>query len=412
MNKLFLSLAFCVLLADVDVFAQSGCTDPLASNYNAAATVNNGSCIYNSASVVPDTSFTLSTAIQETSGLIFWDHYVWTHNDNTDLNLYSLDTLSGAITQTYTLSGVVNNDWEEISQDDSYIYLGDFGNNANGNRTDLKILRIEKNSLLLNAPDIDTISFSYSNQTDFTPTGTCNTDFDCEAFIVSSDSIFLFTKQWIGKQTSVYSLPKTPGTYTAVLKTTYNISGLITGATYLQSKQLVVLCGYSNTLQPFTWLLYDFNGYNFFGGNKRKIAISLSLHQIEGVTTHDGLIYYYSNELFSRFKIITNEQKLHIVDLSLYLSNYINGSSATINENETENNGQIMIYPNPGKEIISVKLNNTNTTKNYFISDITGKIVLSGQLQNDSSNINVKKLKKGSYILKIGNNSVFKWVKE
>ncbi len=412
MNKLFLYLAFCVLLADIEAFAQSGCTDPLASNYNSGATINDGSCIYSSASVVPDTSFTLSTTIQETSGLIFWDHYVWTHNDNTDLNLYSLDTLSGAITQTYTLSGVVNNDWEEISQDDSYIYLGDFGNNANGNRTDLKILRIEKNSILFNAPDIDTISFSYSNQTDFSPTGSCSTDFDCEAFIVSSDSIFLFTKQWIGKQTSVYSLPKTPGTYTAVLKTTYNISGLITGATYLQSKQLVVLCGYSNTLQPFTFLLYDFNGYNFFGGNKRKIAISLSLHQIEGVTTHDGLIYYYSNELFSRFKIITNEQKLHIVDLSLYLSNYINGSSATINENETENTGQIMIYPNPGKEVISVKLNNTNTTKNYFISDITGKIVLSGQLQNDSSNINVKKLKKGSYILKIGNNSVFKWVKE
>lgn len=410
MKNIFLSLAFCFLFYNIKAHAQSGCTDPLATNYNAAATINDGSCIYNSASVIPDTSFTLSSTIQETSGLIFWDHYVWTHNDNTDMNLYSLDTLSGAITQTYTLSGVVNNDWEEISQDDNYIYLGDFGNNANGNRTDLKILRIEKSSLLLNASDIDTISFSYSNQTNFTPTGSCNTDFDCEAFIVSSDSIFLFTKQWISKQTSVYSLPKTPGTYTAVLKTTYNIDGLITGATYLQSKQLVVLCGYSNTLQPFTCLLYDFNAYNFFSGNKRKIAISLPLHQIEGVTTHDGLIYYFSNELFSRFKIITNEQKLHSVDLSLYLGNYLNGSSTNTFEIDGLNN--IIIYPNPGKEIISVKLNNTNSKKNYFISDITGKIVLSGQLQNDSSNINVKKLKKGTYILKIGSNNVFKWVKE
>jgi hypothetical protein len=62
---------------------------------------------------------------------------------------------------------VKNTDWEEISQDSSYIYVGDFGNNYQGNRTDLHILRIEKKSFLLNQPIIDTISFSYSNQTDF-----------------------------------------------------------------------------------------------------------------------------------------------------------------------------------------------------------------------------------------------------
>jgi len=85
-------------------------------------------------------------------------------------------------------------------QDKDYLYVGDFGNNLNGNRTDLKILRIRKNSVLVNPLKIDTINFSYSNQTNFTPTGTNNTDFDCEAFIVASDSIYLFTKQWISKR--------------------------------------------------------------------------------------------------------------------------------------------------------------------------------------------------------------------
>jgi len=411
MKKLFLIFVFCFVLFSIKGHSQiSGCTDPLASNYNATATINDGSCTYNAASVLPDTSFILSPAISETSGLIFWDQYIWTHNDNSDLNLYSLDTSNGNIVQTYSLDGVVNNDWEEISQDENYIYIGDFGNNASGNRTNLKILRIEKNSLLLNVPEIDTINFSYSNQTDFTPTGSNNTDFDCEAFIVSSDSIFLFTKQWVSKQTSVYSLPKMPGTYTANLKTTFNVNGLVTGATYLQSKRLAVLCGYSNMLQPFAYLLYDFNGYNFFSGNKRKILISLSYHQVEGVTTNNGLYYYFSNENFSRFKVINSEQKLHIVNLSNYLNNYLNGSPSSITEEDVGKS--ILIFPNPGNDVISVKLNNTTTEKNYSISDISGKIVLSGQLQNDSSTINIRKLKKGTYFLNIGQHNVYKWVKE
>ena len=81
--------------------------------------------------------------------------------------------------QQFNITGVENYDWEEISSDSLFIYVGDFGNNVNGNRTDLHILRIEKNSLLINSPVIDTISFTYSDQTDFTPTGSNNTDFDC-----------------------------------------------------------------------------------------------------------------------------------------------------------------------------------------------------------------------------------------
>jgi len=391
----------------------SGCTDPLATNFNAAADNNDGSCVYGAASVAPDTSFLLSSNLSETSGLIFWNHFLWSHNDNTDLNLYCLDTASGAIVQTYALPGVANIDWEEISQDDNYIYLGDFGNNTNGNRTDLKILRIEKNSLLPNAPAIDTINFSFSNQTSYTPTGSCNTDFDCEAFIVTSDSIFLFTKQWLSKKTSLYGLPKTPGTYSAALKTTYNTDGLITGASYLPSARLLVLCGYSNTLAPFTWLLYDFKGYDFFGGNKRKISLELPIHQIEGVATTNGLLYYFSNEYFSRYKVFTNEQKLHVVDMSLFLSSYLLGASAGTSETEViPNRKNLTIYPNPGKNIISVKFHSANTAKNYFISEMTGKIVQSGNLPGDSNIIKVNKLKKGTYLLKIGNDNVFKWVKE
>ncbi|MBK6966718.1 MAG: hypothetical protein IPH20_23180 [Bacteroidales bacterium] len=309
-----------------------GCTDPLANNYNASATNNNGSCTYNSTSVSSTASFNLAAALDETSGLIRWNNQVWTHNDSQDINIYALDTLNGSIVQTQPLSGVVNTDWEEISQDDDYLYIGDFGNNGNGNRTDLKILKISKSSVLAGSPVTETINFSYSNQVNFNPTGGNNTDFDCEAFIVSADSIFLFTKQWVSNQTSVYSLSKTPGTHIANLKTTYNVQGLITGSTSVLQENLIVLSGYSSTLQPFVYLLYDYNGTNFFSGNKRKIGLNLAFHQVEGIATNNGLKYYISNEYFNQFPFNV-QQKLQVLNLSTYLANYINTNNLPANRN-------------------------------------------------------------------------------
>lgn len=330
MNKIYIVLLFChILLATIAKAQVPGCTDPLANNYNPSATQNNGTCTYAPTSVSAASSFILGTAIQETSGLIRWDNHVWTHNDNDDINIYSLDSLNGNIVQILPITGAANIDWEEISQDNDYIYLGDFGNNQNGNRTDLKILKISKSSILAGSPLVEIINFSYSNQTNFSPTGANNTDFDCEACIVTQDSIFLFTKQWIAKKTSVYSLPKTPGTFTANLKTTYDIQGLITGSTLLEQENLVALCGYSTSLQPFIYLLYDYTGNNFFNGNKRKLSVSLPFHQVEGIATNNGLKFYISNEAFSQFPINIS-QKIHTINLNAYLQNYLSNNNLPV----------------------------------------------------------------------------------
>ncbi|MFN2396912.1 MAG: hypothetical protein ABR597_14625, partial [Bacteroidales bacterium] len=329
----------------------SGCTDPLAINYDSLATQNNGSCIYSPASVSALNNWDLSETMIETSGLVIWDEKIWTHNDDTDINLYAFDTTDVQSYQTYPLNGLENIDWEEISQDNDYVYIGDFGNNTNGNRTDLKILRIEKNSLLENSPVIDTIHFSYSLQTDFSPTGSNNTDFDCEAFIATSDSIYLFTKEWISQKSSIYSLPKEPGTYVAQYRDSYNVEGLITGTTYLEDKNLVVLTGYSALLQPFLFLLYDFQPFDFFSGNKRKISVNLPFHQVEGVATEYGLKYFISNEYFSN-SLVTVPQKLHLVDLISFLSNYLTGTS--VNLIDVEQHNPMIIYPNPAARTIYV----------------------------------------------------------
>jgi len=387
-----------------------GCTDPLATNFNPSAAKNDGSCTYNQASIAPANSFSLAGNLTETSGLISWNNQIWTHNDSNDLNIYALDTLNGNILQTYPLPGVTNTDWEEISQDEDFVYIGDFGNNSNGNRSDLKILKISKVSILGGFPVIETIHFSYSDQTDFSPAGSNNTDFDCEAFIVTTDSIFLFTKQWISNKTSVYSMPKSPGTCVAKLKLTYNIQGLVTGATYLESKNLIALSGYNNQLSPFIYLLYDFNGSDFFGANKRKINISLPFHQVEGIATTNGLKYYFSNENFSKPPFITVSQQLHIIDLSSFLGDYL-GNLYNFSESKAINDD--LIFPNPATDFISFKTDRIPVPSTYRILNQSGQVVLCGKLKMKNQVINISGLSAGIYIVKVENDKtqLFKMIK-
>ena len=251
----------------------------------------------------------LDERIKETSGLFFWNNKLWTHNDDGDTNLYALDPSSGEINQTIHLKNIKNNDWESISQDENYIYIGDFGNNITGNRTNLNILRIEKEALLMGIQKLDTIHFKYSDQVDFTPKKSNATDFDGEAFIVSNDSIYIFTKQWTSKKTSLYSFPKLPGNYTAKFKTTFKVNGLITDAIFVDHK--LVLCGYSKKLKPFIYTFSDFEENNFFSGKSEKIKLKLPFHQVEGIASEDGKTFFLTNEYFAKKPIVTTKQQIH-----------------------------------------------------------------------------------------------------
>jgi hypothetical protein len=340
-------------------------------------------------------SLNLDGILSETSGLIFWENQLWTHNDNSDTNIYALDTLYGNIVQSYPLSRIANTDWEEISQDKDYIYIGDFGNNS-GNRDDLKIFRAGKNSILNNSAVFDSVCFSYSDQTDFTPVAN-NSDFDCEAFIVSEDSIYLFTKQWVSNETRVYSLPKTPGIYAAKRKSSYNVNGLITGAVYLEEKRIIVLTGYSERLEPFFYLLYDFIGSDFFSGNKRKIEVLLPFHQTEGITTTNGIKYFVTNEFFSIDPIIKTPQKIHLFDLRPFLGDYLN---LPVRRPDAENH--FILSPVPAREFVTIQSLTDLLPADYILINLSGQIVKTGILNSENSTVNISGLNSGIYFMRIG----------
>jgi hypothetical protein len=263
----------------------------------------------------------LDKKLPETSGLVFFNNWLWTHNDDTDTNLYALDPDNGNIVETFALPNVTNTDWEEIAQDATHLFVGDFGNNGHGNRRDLHILKIEKKSLLAHHPVIETIAFSYPNQT-FGDSKSRKNNFDCEAFITTRDSIYLFTKERKSKKTTVYALPKLAGNYLAHPKESFNIKGLVTGATYLEDKKIMALCGYTQNGNPFVDLFYDFEAHSFFSGKNKKIKLKPRFHQIEGIATKDGLHYFVSSEAI-KTALINRTQALYKFDFSAFLNGYL-----------------------------------------------------------------------------------------
>lgn len=339
--------------------------------------------------LAPVYSVQLPAELLETSGITRFQQGLVTHNDNSDEQLYVIDTLNGAILQTYSLNGTSNFDWEEITQDSLFLYVGDFGNNA-GNRTDLHILRIEKSSLLEGTPAIDTIAFAYEDQTDFTPSNQ-NTAFDSEAFIAGADSLFLFTKNWNDLSTVCYSVPKVPGNYLAQRKDSSAVNGLITGATYLPNKRLVILSGYSLLLQPFMYLLFDFEGTDFFSSFQQKINPTLNFHQVEGVSTTNGIDVYLTNEYFSQ-SIITTQQKLHKFDLTPVLGDYLSGN------NVFSESADIRIFPNPAKDTVHIQSPNKSLCLEMRNSE--GKLVLKSRIRSHSD-LDVSDLPNGRYFISI-----------
>ena len=419
-TKLFF-LALLMTISGLCMAQICGCTDSLAINYDTNATINDGSCEYEAVIIDVTEIGLLDSLLEGSSSLFFWNNGYWSFNDHNDNCLYRIDSTNATTTESLCINGISSDDIEEISQDSLYLYFGDIGNNS-GSRHDLHILRISKESILNHTLEVDTISFFYEDQTDFTPQQQA-TDFDCEAFVVSRDSIYLFTKQWVSNQTTLYSLPKTPDTHIAHRHETYNANGLVTGATYLPEYQLAILCGYDYTtenmlsaLHPFIILLYDFQADKFFSGNKRRVDFDFSTRaQVEAIATHNALDYYVTSEHFAASIIGFNlnfPAKLMRLDLRDYLLPYLNRFDIFNNQNIIQYSHRqaddIHIYPNPATNQLHIHCPQALSGAEYEIFNLSGQLMMEGVLKDNIIYLNNRNLAAGKYILVLRKNEEVK----
>ncbi len=214
--------------------------------------------------------------VKETSGLLQVRSGLWTINDSKNPGIiYHIDPSTGNLLDQVDLK-TANTDWEDLAADSSFFYVADIGNNL-GARQHLSIYRISL-AVLEGAPltKIDTINFSYPEQTSFP--GNYNHNFDAEALIADDGGLFLFTKNWKNKRCKLYEIPNQPGTHDARFISEFNSQGLITAATKNPSTGEIYLLGYGydgkNT--PFIWILSNFQKGDYFSGTKVRYNIKLN----------------------------------------------------------------------------------------------------------------------------------------
>lgn len=320
----------------------------------------------------------LASTVNETSGLIMINEKLITHNDSgNDPVLYEISTLDGSVTRAVFVQNATNVDWEDITTDDEFIYIGDFGNN-NGARTDLRIY-ILPIADFLNTPN-DTvvasfIEFNYADQTDFTPTN-FSTNYDAEALVSYNDKLYIFTKNWGDFHTSVYALNTFDANQTIEKIDSFDVSGLITGATFNNHSDELLLTGYTIS-EPFIVQCKNFTEHNFSLGDIERIALNKIpgySFQIEAITnTSDGGF------------LISSEYSFGNVATLYQLENLAN--VATIDPLPLP-----LLYPNPFKNELKIKAGGWNSLEIY---SATGALTL----VTTESLIDTSILEKGGYIV-------------
>ncbi len=244
----------------------------------------------------------LDDMVLENSGLIWYRDRMWTINDSGgDPVLFSIDMQTGKCIQAIYIQGAENRDWEELAQDDDFIYILDTGNNF-GRRDELTIYKVGKDSIPVagNAkvcPEI--IRYRYGdmerNKGYFT-----RSPFDCEAAFAMHDSLYLFTKDWENQQTKLYICPAIPGTYTLRPVASFQADGLVTGADISpEDSSFVMLVGYKDYV-PFVWEWrgFDFRDYTIGSAKRFDFPDKFDL-QTEGIAIRSDERIYISCEMSS-----------------------------------------------------------------------------------------------------------------
>ncbi len=336
----------------------------------------------------------LSSTVHETSGLDVVNGKLITHNDSGgDPFLYEIDSLTGNISRTVVVANAFNTDWEDITTDSDYIYLGDFGNNS-GSRTDLKIFRVAIPDFLTTPNDTvyaDTTFFSYADQTDFTPTS-FQTNYDAEALISFGDSLYIFSKNWGNGKSYIYALPKNPGTYSLVKRDSIDTQGQVTAATFNPYNNSILLTGYAG-LNPFLVQISHFTGDNFASGHIVRVPMSPPSgysYQIESVICFKSDYYYLTAE-----------------------DNFSGNSGLFSLESEfldvtNQTSSDIELYPNPCTGHLRFKSNQElGTQLNLSIYNLQGQLIQKSTLKTNES-LDVQRLNTGTYLIEISSEPFFR----
>jgi len=237
----------------------------------------------------------LPKIINETSGLEILNDVFVTHNDSGgEPSLYFFN-LNGEITDSKKLEEksfweIYNNDWEDITADEDYIYIADTGNNF-GTRDNLSIIKVKIADFSVDSK----IDIFYSDQESFFPSS--KHKYDAEALLIIQDKIALFSKDRESLNTDLYLIDKTTKEKQELSSVAnFNVNSLITGGDYNSDTGILALVSYSSEGEQYLILFEEFNidspSYNSF----KKYIIPIERAQIEAIKIIDNKSFWITSE--------------------------------------------------------------------------------------------------------------------
>ena len=232
----------------------------------------------------------LPKIINETSGLEFYDKNLITHNDSGGEPILYYLTTDGKIVNTRKIEDVKNNDWEDITMDDEYLYIADMGNNYD-TRKNLSIIKIPKSQ---NLDSFELINFSYPEQKSFKYRKLSM--FDAEGLISIDEYLLIFTKNRAKKITDIYRLPKTPGNYNAIKIGSLNTESIITGADFDKSSNLLALTSTISFNEYYLLIIENFSMKKKDNYNIKMYEIPVGKTQIEGIKIINSSTFWLTSE--------------------------------------------------------------------------------------------------------------------
>jgi hypothetical protein len=156
-----------------------------------------------------------------------------------------------------------------------------------------------------------------------------------------------------------------------------------------------------NTGDLATQTTIDVNGYYQFNNvPDGQYRITADIAGLNMLSTHYPIVN--GGGLNGNFDFIATPDGIYALPL------------LTTNSNNLTASNNLVIYPNPGNEIINISTNNQLKT-NVTLYDILGKVVQTQTFRENSTSISVSSLAKGTYYILLHNGDTtksFKWIKE
>ena len=232
----------------------------------------------------------LPGSVYETSGLEKVENNLITLNDSGNQPVLYYLNESGKLISKRNFSELQNNDWEDLTVDDEFIYIADIGNNFDS-RKNLQIVKVPIDPKTDRA---EFINFYYPEQEDFSFKQLSM--YDAEGLISISDYLLIFTKNRAKKITEIYKLPKKEGNYKAELIGEINIESIVTAADYNKKLRLLVLTSTKDFNEYYIHKIKKFNISRLKNLKIETYKISIAKTQVESIKIIDKNTFWVTSE--------------------------------------------------------------------------------------------------------------------